>query len=227
MKGANAGKLLIVIFTMTLALIGAAQTNTKYQGVSLVTAGDISYPPQARAAGMVTLELNVDSSGTLQRAQAVRDIPPLTRAAQDAVHQWKFQPAKKDGQPVAGVLRVNVVFNPFNPSDVSIPNKPIPPPENAAANTTRVFQPPDVRSAEYAVYPPNTVASGTVILNVQISPDGSVQDVKLLRGVDPLSSAASKAAKGWQFTPAAYESKPIASHEIVAFVFVRPEIGTM
>jgi TonB family protein len=227
MKAPNSRKLLLLLFTLVLALSAAAQTGSKYESVSLVTAGDVAYPPQARSSGMVTLDVTVDSSGAVQSVQAVRDVPPLTKPAEDAVRQWKFHPATEGDQSVPGVIRVNVVFNPFNPSDVSIPNKPLPPPENASANVTGAFQPPDVKSADYAVYPPNTVASGAVILNVQISEDGSVHDVNTVRGVDPLASASSKAVREWQFTPGVYESKPVASHEIVAFVFVRPEIGTM
>jgi TonB family protein len=227
MKARDAVRLLIPLLTLTVALSAAAQTDPKYESVSLVTAGDVAYPPEARSSGMVTLDITVDSSGAVQSVQAARDVPPLTKAAEDAVRQWKFHPATKGDQSLPGVIRVNVVFNPFNPSDVSIPNKPIPPPENASANVTGVFQPPDVKSADYAVYPPNTVASGAVILDVQLSEEGSVQDVSTLRGVDPLAAASSKAVRDWQFTPGIYESKPIASHEIVAFVFVRPEIGTM
>ena len=225
MKAPSTRKLLMLLCTIALALATAAQTDSKYEGVSLVTAGDVAYPPEARSAGMVTLDITVDSSGAIQNVQAVRDIPPLTKAAEDAVRRWKFHPATKGDQSLGGVIRVNLVFNPFNPSDVSIPNKPIPPPENASASATGAFQPPDVKSADYAAYPPNTVASGTVILDVRISEEGGVQDVNTLRGVDPLASASSKAVRDWQFTPAAYETKPIASHEIVAFVFVRPEIG--
>jgi len=227
MKAPNAGRLLIALFTLTVALSAAPQTDSRYESVSLVTAGDVAYPPEARSPGMVTLDITVDSSGAVQSVEAVRDVPPLTKAAEDAVRQWKFRPAAKGDHAISGVIRVNVVFNPFNPSDVSIPNKPLPPPENASAGVTGVFQPADVKSADYAVYPPNTVASGAVILNVQLSEDGTVQDVNALRGVGPLASASTKAVRDWQFTPASYESKPIASREIVAFVFVRPEIGTM
>jgi TonB family protein len=227
MKAPNYGKLPTLLVTLALALSAPAQTGSKYQSVTLVTAGDIAYPPQARTSGMVTLDVTVDSSGAVQSVRATRDVPPLTKAARDAVHQWKFHNATRNGQAVPGVIRVNVVFNPFNPSDVSIPNKPLPPPESASANATGAFQPPDVKSADYAVYPPNTVASGAVILDLQISPDGALQSTKLLRGTEPLSSASLKALNDWQFTPATYEAKPVASHEIVAFVFVRPEIGTM
>jgi TonB family protein len=220
-------KMLTLLFALTLALGAAAQTDSKYEGVSLVTASDVAYPPEARSAGMVTLDVTVDSSGAVQTVQAARNVPPLTKAAEDAVRQWKFHPATKGDQPVSGIIRVNVVFNPFNPSDVSIPNKPLPPPEGTAANAAGVFRPPDVKSAGYAVYPPDTVASGAVVLDIQLSEDGSVQEVSTLRGVDRLAAASSKALRNWQFTPAAYEGKPIASHEVVVFVFVRPEIGTM
>jgi TonB family protein len=228
MRTFNRHNRVLLVLILALASITTAQSEPpKYESVSLVTASDVGYPPAARSAGMVTLDVTVDSSGAVQTVQAARNVPPLTKAAEDAVRQWNFHPATKDDEPVSGVIRVNVVFNPFNPSDVSIPNKPLPQPEGAAANVPGVFRPSDVKSADYAVYPPNTVASGAVILDVQIAEDGSVQDVSTVRGAEPLTSASSKALQNWQFTPATYEAKPIVSHEIVAFVFVRPEIGTM
>jgi outer membrane biosynthesis protein TonB len=226
------GKRTIVLVALALAFTietagtaGQGGDSAKYEPAKVISASNIAYPPQSSTPGMVTLDVSVDGSAAVQKIVAVRDVPPLTNAAQSAVNGWKFSPAMKSGQPAPGVVRVNVVFNPFNPGDVSIPNKPLPPPETGGS-VSGVFQPPDVRTANYAVYPPNTVASGTVVLDVKIGPDGSA-GFKVLRGVAVLSTAVTSAIKTWVFVPGAYEGKPATTHMVVAYVFVSPAVGTM
>ena len=221
----------IVVVALSFGFVFAIETGgqgsdaTKYEPAKAASTSDIAYPPQSRTPGMVTLDVSVDGSGAVQKLVAVRDVPPLTSAAESAVNGWKFSPAMQGGQPVPGVVRVNVVFNPFNPGDVSIPNKPLPPTQTGGA-ISGVFQPPDVRTANYAVYPPNTVASGTVVLEVKIGPDGSA-GFKVLRGAAVLSTAATKAITSWVFVPGTYEGKATRSRMVVAFVFVSPAVGTM
>jgi outer membrane biosynthesis protein TonB len=221
------GGMLVVALVLAFAIEagGQASDSAKYEPAKAASTSDIAYPPQSRTPGMVTLDVSVDGSGAVQKVFAVRDVPPLTSAAESAVNGWKFSPAMKGGQPAPGVVRVDVVFNPFNPGDVSIPNKPLPPPETGGA-VNGVFQPPDVRTANYAVYPPNTVASGTVVLDVKIGPDGSA-GFKVLRGAAVLSTAVTRAIKKWVFVPGTYEGKPVTSHLLVAYVFVSPAVGTM
>ena len=200
----------------------------QYQSAAVRTAaGDIAYPPNARTPGMVTLDVSVGANGTVQNVITARDVPPLTEAAKQAVSGWNFSSAKKGEQDMDGVARVNVVFNPFNPSDVSIPNKPLPQQDNAGAQSTAVFRPADVKTAGYATYPANTLASGSVVLDVKVGADGSVAGVRVLRGTGVLADAATRATKDWAFTAAMYQGKAVESRVTVAFVFVKPEIGTM
>lgn len=226
-KAAILGGALFVL-AMALSAVPAApgQDESKYKAAELTTAGDVTYPLNTRTPGMVTLDVRVDSSGNVQKLTPVRDVPPLTSAARTAVNTWKFSPATLGRQPIAGVARVNVVFNPFNPGNVNIPNKPLAPPETGGA-VKGVFQPPDVQAANYAVYPANTVVSGTVVLDVKVGSDGSIAAVKLRHGPSVLSVPATTAVKNWTFVPATYEGNPVESHEIVVFVFVSPQVGTM
>lgn len=198
-----------------------------YQGVGVAKAGNIAYPPNSQSPGMVTLDVSVDATGAVAKMVVARDVPPLTDAVRSAVNGWQFTPAMKGGQPVRGVARVNVVFNPFNPGNVSIPNKPLPPPDTGGS-VAGVYQPPDVQTANYAVYPVNTVASGTVVLDVKVGADGSVMGARVLggEGGTPLTGAATRAIRGWSFVPGTYEGQAVVSHTIVAFVFVSPAVGT-
>lgn len=64
-----------------------------------------SYPPaakQLRLEGTVEVEVSISDGGAVEKADPVSGNPILTRAAVDAVKQWKF---KSFGGPVHAVLQ--------------------------------------------------------------------------------------------------------------------------
>ncbi len=73
------------------------------------------YPPAAlrrRQSGTVLVRVDVDASGmparvVLEQRSGSRD---LDRAALEAVRDWRFQPAQRDGQPVPGSLVIPIDF---------------------------------------------------------------------------------------------------------------------
>jgi len=77
------------------------------------------YPPAALRSGVggtVMVRVAVDATGiptevTLEKKSGSRD---LDRAAQEAVKKWRFQPAQRDGQPVAGSLVIPIEFKTQN-----------------------------------------------------------------------------------------------------------------
>lgn len=73
------------------------------------------YPSDGQAfvkkiEGTVELEIIIDTTGRVARARVVRSIPLLDRAAVECVSQWVFQPAMKNGRPVATISRATVTF---------------------------------------------------------------------------------------------------------------------
>lgn len=87
------------------------------------------------------------------------------------------------------------------------------------------FQPPTVISTFQALYPINSVASGTVILEVQLDKSGSINSVEVLHGIPSLTGPAIAAAKKWKFGAAKLNGHGITSSIPVAFVFVPPNVG--
>lgn len=75
-----------------------------------------TYPPAAlrvREEGTVLLRVEVDATGRpvsveVQRSSRSRD---LDRAARDAVQQWTFEPAIRDGRPASSTVTVPVDFS--------------------------------------------------------------------------------------------------------------------
>jgi TonB family protein len=81
------------------------------------------------------------------------------------------------------------------------------------------FNPPEITSGQFAVYPVNSIASGTVILDVTIDKSGGVAEVHVIRSVPSLTPQSIKAVKSWVFRAATYKDQPVTSHMVVAFVF--------
>jgi TonB family protein len=173
----------------------------------------------------VTLLLKLDATAKVENIQALRDIPPLTSTAQTAVQTWTFTPATRDGASVPSTLSVNVVFNPFNPGGVSIEGLATLLPETTPRPEAARFSPPQITSGSFAVYRANSVASGTVVLDVTIDKTGGVAKVKVIRGVPPLTPQAIKAVNAWGFSPARLEGQVIATHLLVSFVFPSPALA--
>jgi TonB family protein len=205
---------------------GQTGVGDSYHGPGVGHATDIAYPTNIRTTGIVTLDVSVDATGAVQNVAVVRDVPPLTSVAQSAVRSWQFTPASVNGQSAAGLVRVNVVFNPFNLSGVGLPSPSLQPANSSSATSSGDFQPAGLTAASYATYPPHTTNAGTVVLQVHVGGDGKVHGQIVSLGTGSLSGTAARAVKTWHFTPASYRGKTVASDVVVAYVFA-PPAGTM
>jgi len=73
------------------------------------------YPASAskdRITGSVMMEAIVDENGRVQNVKVVRPLrEDLDKAAVDTFKRWRFEPARKDGQPLAATINVEMSFN--------------------------------------------------------------------------------------------------------------------
>ncbi|MEK6375903.1 MAG: energy transducer TonB [Acidobacteriota bacterium] len=66
---------------------------------------------QARISGIVILEVLIDKTGAVKDATVLKGLPNgLSEAAVEAVRQWMFVPATKDGQAVDVVFNLTINF---------------------------------------------------------------------------------------------------------------------
>jgi len=186
-------------------------------------AGDIPYPYNNIASGLVTLSLNLDQTGAVQSSQVLRNIGGLTSGAANAASNWSFSPALLKGSPTASTINVEVVFNPgnpvFQPLQVSSPQAP-------ASPVPSGYVPPDVTAASFAAYPINSIGSGAVVLDVHLDNQGNVKKISPIRQIPSLTAPAIAAVKTWTFQPASYLGAPVGSHLVVAIVFRAPIAST-
>lgn len=71
------------------------------------------YPYQAKTShieGDVTIQAEIDAIGKVANMKVLSGPALLCEAALDALRQWKYEPAKLNGQPVAGQLTVTLKF---------------------------------------------------------------------------------------------------------------------
>jgi len=83
---------------------------------------------------------------------------------------------------------------------------------------------PELRSEVRVPYPPEARkrgVQGAVVMNLLIDDAGKVREVSLIQGPDAeLNTAAMAAAKGFQFTPAMIQKKPVAVRIRYTYRFV-------
>jgi TonB family protein len=141
--------------------------------------------------GTVAVEALMDENGRIQSVRVLKGLGfGLDEAALASVQEWEFSPATRDGTPVSVVAQIDVPFS------------------LASANAFRVgngVTPPRVQSR---VEPRYTDAarlarlSGTVVMQVVIKKDGTVDIIRVVQGLaGGLTDSAVDAIKQWKFSP--------------------------
>jgi TonB family protein len=87
----------------------------------------LSYPEGAQGEASVALELTLTAEGSVTEARAIEGDEPFASVAVAAARSWTFQPATRDGKPIAAKIRYLVRFVP--PREIVEPE-----PEPAAPN---------------------------------------------------------------------------------------------
>jgi TonB family protein len=103
------------------------------------------YPRGQSGEHAVAVELTVTKEGAVSDATILLGEPPFTDLALDAVRAWTFEPARRNGQPIAARIRFEILFHeprpepePEAPPPGSEGSKPPPPPPDAPVDVTVV-----------------------------------------------------------------------------------------
>ena len=84
-----------------------------YQEARLRKSVPPKYPEFAKStkiSGDVVMDAEIDAAGNVRSVKVISGPPLLRKAAVDAVCQWKYEPARLDGRPVAVHLRLTQNF---------------------------------------------------------------------------------------------------------------------
>jgi TonB dependent receptor-like, beta-barrel/TonB-dependent Receptor Plug Domain/Gram-negative bacterial TonB protein C-terminal len=94
---------------------------------------EVQYPADAVGESVVLLHLLVEVDGRVSEAVAVEGEEPFATVARQAALSWRFEPATRDGKPLAARIRFQVRF---------VPPPPPPPEEPAAPPSAASTAPP-------------------------------------------------------------------------------------
>lgn len=187
-------------------------------------------PPQiplmAVAGGEVVLEVAVGKDGSVSGITTLRHTPPFTEAMQSAVRGWRFAPAEDvvtppPGQPAdpttraaaASTVLVIGLFRPPGLFNVTLgePPKTVAQPSDAAPALQSMLAMP--------VYPPQALADGVVLIELQLNAQGGVSKASVVRSAAPFDQPALDAVKGLGFRAPRMgaRSVPGTVYAVVAF----------
>jgi protein TonB len=92
---------------------GPVVVSTGVQSAKLTFGPKPTYPSLAKASrtqGTVKLEAIIAPDGSIRNLRLIGGPPLLTRAAMDAVQQWRYQPTLLNGNAVEVLTEIDVVF---------------------------------------------------------------------------------------------------------------------
>ena len=130
-----------------------------------------------------------------------------------------------EGDRTRSTINIEVVFNPADTLGEKLRVPPVASTLSLSPRWPRGYVPPDVVAGSYASYPVNSVAIGTVVLDVTVDNNGTIKKIGVIRDVPSLTPGAIAAVREWTIKPATLDSKAITSKLIVAFVFRAPNIS--
>jgi outer membrane biosynthesis protein TonB len=189
-----------------------------FKPAEVTSSGDIPYPIQSIADGVVILDVSLDDKGTILGSTVVRNIPPLTSPAISSIQSWKFSPASKQGRPEQSVIRVAVVFRPRAYFVAGPAFKPILS-EGTSNRADQSFIPPGIISISYPQSPINAAEPGTVVIQVTVGKSNAIQHLKVVRDLPPFTQVALSAVNKWRFQAATLDGKLVTSSLAIAFIF--------
>ncbi len=166
--------------------------------LSLVPA---AYPSQSIFGGEVILDARIDSTGTLTDIQTIHGEAPYLEKALVSVRTWTFLPASQDIH--SNEPRIGIVFD-FVPRLAASKSPKTHNYENASADSREPNSPERAALPVATVepeYPPDANVQSSVILSADITQQGQLDSVKILRGADPFTHSATTALHQWRFEP--------------------------
>jgi TonB family protein len=207
------------------ASLGAAMTDAQQDAYfSRTASGDTK--AQSSKIGLLTSEIALpDGLSPLPKAfDFPLPTPELLPKEQAPAHvERRIPDSLRNSAPIAPPVVVTV--NPAQMMAVSVPVTPhiqqVSEPVAVSEESARALAITTVDPA----YPAEAKAQklqGTVVLQALIGRDGSVEDLKLIRGYFVLSRAAIAAVKQWRFRPYVVNGRPLETQTTITVNFTYP-----
>jgi hypothetical protein len=171
-------------------------------------------PPNAAMGGTVIASVSL-RPGSAGQITILNGEEPFNGPVQEALSQWQFPPdLNADNVLVVVNFRQPGLFavgdNRMSVEEPSHGRKSLPYP--------RIVAEPS--------YPPNVMGEGSVVFEVKLTPSGSIEKVKTVKGLGALTDAGIEALHDWKFAPARDGTgRPVSATAFVVFVFRTPVLA--
>lgn len=214
----------VCLILFSAIVLSPGMADQTYVPPAVTSAGDAYSPYQNQIVtdGLFVLGVGISEAGEIQQIETLRNPGSMVEAAKNSLRFWKFHPASENGKATASRLTVAFLYPPTSYSGI----RAVPPrdfvPVIAPDQPGSEFVPIGVLSFDYSDYPVNSVAWGSVVLQVTVGSVGDVKDVSLLHAMAGFNDFALRALKRWRFRAATFQGKPVTSKTVVAFVFQAP-----
>jgi hypothetical protein len=156
--------------------------------IEAVTVVGPPYPPNAIDGGTVVAVLHV-SAGSVDRIDILQGDEPFVPPVQSALGRWRFKDSEAGNVLVVVNFRAPTLYSAGSPARKIAPARSVP----GLAYPEKVIDP---------AYPPNSLAEGSVVLDLDLSETGSVSKARILQGLGSLTEACVSAVRKWLFIPA-------------------------
>ena len=204
--------------------VGSVGTESQQDAYFSRTSG--SPAPQSTGVRVVPGEVTIpEISQSLPKAfDFPLPTPEVVRAAAPPPHRTyaKLPDSIRDSSPIPPPTVLPVI--PAQLLPISTPPPPIPQVSEPVQLTEGAARELSVHTVD-AVYPREAMPQklrGTVVLQAVIGWDGTVQDVKIVRGYFLLARAAVAALKQWRFRPYNFNNAPVSFKTQITMNFSSP-----
>jgi TonB family protein len=186
------------------------------------------------SGGRATILISVDAAGRLVDTLTIfYSHPAYAKAALDAIHSWRFDPARLNGQPVGVTKKIEFSFERHGMVYMSLDlsdyvdlviMRDLPSPYGYRAyDAGEIDRPPTLIHVVSPHYPDRLAASGVrgaVTVEFYIDEDGRVRMPTILSDSNPeLTDLAVDALSRWQFAPPTRGGKAVLVRALQQFRF--------
>jgi TonB family protein len=170
---------------------------------------DPVYPPDAVTGGSVVAELHFES-GHVEALKILSGEEPFVGSVRSALEAWQMDPKQNADELVVVHFRHPFLYRIGKSKDEIDPAKPGP-----LLPYPKIVIPP--------AYPANAEGQGSVVLRVEISAEGRISDVQVIKGMATMTELSLEAVRKWEFVaPVNAKGVKQASHAYVVLVYRFP-----
>ncbi len=188
------------MIALTIAALMAFQG-----GTSVV---EPAYPADAYQGGTVVVALELEG-GTVSRMTLLVGSDPFVAPTLTALKKWQFPKERKDRPALVIVNFRGPNLLGMGPAEQSVEykNRPVGLPQ-----PTAVAEP---------AYPADSLAEGSVILQLMLDSKGAVSETKVLKGLGKLTQACEDATGRWKMEPARTADGGSTGSDVFAVCVIR------